>query len=125
MPLTFTVFPAANREPNVPYYSATVQIPADSQDREVIFTLTTLDLVAEPDTTTFNWQIERSPDNSIWHHMAGGQMTGFNGVTPPKPPGHISCTIDGIRGQWIRGFAYVTNAENRRQRWGVDGETIL
>jgi hypothetical protein len=123
VPDSFTVFNASNREPNVVHSSATYQIPVDSTDTRVRFTLNTLDPVAEPNTTILYWEIQRN-DGSGWAHMTSGSIHGQGGVEPPKPIGNMTVEIDGIRGQQLRGTVYFESANNQRKRFGVSAETF-
>ena len=123
MPETFTVFNSANRDANVQYNSATFDVPVDTTDKKVKFTLTVLDIVNEPETTVINWTIERN-DGGGWQHMAGGALRGSNGAPSPKPPGTLSTGLHNVMGQQVRGSLYFTSANDQRKRFGVDGETL-
>jgi hypothetical protein len=88
----------------------------------VRFTLNNVDLINEPDTTIFYWTIERN-DGSGWVHMISGSASGLNGVTPPKPTGRITTSINGVIGQDVRGSIYFVSENDARKRYGIGGET--
>jgi hypothetical protein len=118
---TFTPFNDRNREPNVVYNSAAYTVP---DDKMVRLTLTGLDLVNEPSTTIFYWQIEKAPSaGGPWTHMVGTSVRGQDGVPPHKPVNTIACSIDGVVGWQLRGNIYFVSANDQRKRWGVSGET--
>jgi hypothetical protein len=122
MPTSFTAFNSRNRDAGAVYNSASAQIP-DNEDTMVKFTITNFDIVNEPSTTVINWIIEASTDNVIFEQIAGGQLNGLDGQTPPKPPGNVSVSIGNRRGQWVRGSMSFQSANDQRKRFGVSGET--
>jgi len=121
MPDQFTAFPPANRDPDTEYQSGAYSVPADAPDIMVRLSLTVVDIVNEPDTTVIHWRIERN-DGSGWTHMVSTSFRGRNGVTPPKPTGFLSTSINGVRGQDVRGVISFENADGRKMRFGVDGQ---
>jgi hypothetical protein len=122
MPENFTVFNARNRDANVQYNSGSYVVPVDSTYRMVRFALNTLDLANEPDTTVFHWLMQRN-DGGGWVTMLSGTMQGHGGEPSHLPGNTIATSIDGIRGQEVRGVVYHVAANDARKRYGVSGQT--
>lgn len=123
MPEQFTVFNSSNRDAGAQYNSGSYTVPVDTTDTKVKFTLTDLDIVNEPPTTVVYSEIW-GDDGSGWRFLGRSSIAGMDGNVPPKQPGTLTRGITGIKGQQIRGVIYFESLNDKRKKFGVDGETF-
>jgi hypothetical protein len=117
------VFDKVQRDANVVYNSATVQV--NEGDRVARFSIVDFDLVNEPSSTVIYFKMERSADGGkSWAPMVAVNIPGMDGRQPPKPPGTVSTTVDGIPGQLIRGTFYFDSDGARTKKFRVEGKML-
>jgi hypothetical protein len=117
---TFTVLNARMRDPNTEYVTDVYTVPQELPYRFAEVTITEIDLINEPSTTSVQMQIERT-DGAGWRSMGRSNPVGLYGVPPPKLPyGTISRNLDNVLGEQVRLRFSFTSAGDAKKRIGVD-----